>query len=154
MSGNGRRPKRRLGVGFIGSGFNARFHLQGWRTVRDADVLGIWSPNQKNAASAAKLARDLEVGDAKPYTSIGDMVADPEIDAIWLTGPNHARIENVEEKKKVYAAVGAVDLTAFRTAMNKTSTELGYRAYFDFDSSGVIDVLDYNQFRARVGRRI
>jgi predicted dehydrogenase len=94
---NGKRPKKRLGVGFIGSGFNARFHLQGWQTVRDADVLGVWSPNSKNAASAARLARDLEVGDAKPYASIGDMVADPEIDAIWLTGPNHARIENVEE---------------------------------------------------------
>ena len=96
---NGKRPssKQRLGVGFIGSGFNARFHMQGWRAVRDADVLGVWSPNQKNAISAAKLARDLEVGDAKPYTSIADMVADPEIDAIWLTGPNHARIENVEE---------------------------------------------------------
>lgn len=96
---NGKRPsqKQRLGVGFIGSGFNARFHLQGWRTVRDADVLGIWSPNQKNAASAARLARDLEVGDARPYASITDMVADPDIDAIWLTGPNHARIENVEE---------------------------------------------------------
>jgi predicted dehydrogenase len=25
------------------------------------------------------------------------MVADPAIDAIWLTGPNHARVENVEE---------------------------------------------------------
>ena len=97
MTGNGTLAQRRLGVGFIGSGFNARFHLQGWRTVRDADVLGIWSPNQKNAASAAKLARDLEVGDAKPYASISDMVADPAIDAIWLTGPNHARIENVEE---------------------------------------------------------
>ena len=96
---NGTRPaaKRRLGVGFIGSGFNARFHLQGWQTVRDADVLGIWSPNKKNAESAAKLARDLEVGEAKPYASIADMVADPAIDAIWLTGPNHARIENVEE---------------------------------------------------------
>jgi predicted dehydrogenase len=96
---NGKRPpgQRRLGVGFIGSGFNARFHMQGWRAVRDADVLGIWSPNQKNAASAAKLAHDLDVGDAKPYVSIAEMVADPAIDAIWLTGPNHARIENVEE---------------------------------------------------------
>jgi len=28
----------RLGVGFIGSGFNARFHMLGWRGVRDADV--------------------------------------------------------------------------------------------------------------------
>jgi len=87
----------RLGVGFIGSGFNARFHLQGWVSVRDADVRGIWSPNKKNAESAAAYARQLEVGEAKPYASISEMVADPAIDAIWLTGPNHARLENVEE---------------------------------------------------------
>ena len=88
---------RRLGVGFVGSGFNARFHMQGFRAIRDADVLGVWSPNAKNAASAAALARDLDIGNAKAYASITDMVADPAIDAIWLTGPNQARIENVEE---------------------------------------------------------
>ncbi len=65
--------------------------------MRDADVLGVWSPHKKNAASAAQLARDLDVGNAKPYATIADMVADPAIDAIWLTGPNHARVENVEE---------------------------------------------------------
>ena len=88
---------RRLGVGFIGSGFNAKFHMLGWRGVRDADVLGVWSPNRKNAAAAAQYARSLDVGEAKAYASIGAMVADPAIDAIWLTGPNHARVENVEE---------------------------------------------------------
>lgn len=87
----------RLGVGFIGSGFNARFHMLGWRAVRDADVLGVWSPNAKNAASAAELARKLDIGAAKAYKSITAMVADPAIDALWLTGPNQARIENVEE---------------------------------------------------------
>jgi len=89
--------EKRLGVGFIGSGFNARFHIQGFRAVRDADVLGVWSPNRKNAESAAAFARDLDVGRAKAYATITDMVADPAIDALWLTGPNHARIENVEE---------------------------------------------------------
>ena len=88
---------KRLGVGFVGSGFNARFHIQGFRGVRDADVLGVWSPNQKNAESAAKLAREIDVGEAKAYRTITDMVADPAIDALWLTGPNHARVENVEE---------------------------------------------------------
>jgi len=88
---------KRLGVGFIGSGFNTRFHIQAWQGVRDADVLGVWSPNPKNAASAAQLARSLDVGAAKAYKSIGDMVADPAIDALWLCGPNQARIENVEE---------------------------------------------------------
>jgi predicted dehydrogenase len=89
--------KARLGVGFIGSGFNARFHMQSWPGVRDADVLGVWSPNRKNAESAAAYARSLDIGQAKAYRSITEMVADPAIDAIWLCGPNQARIENVEE---------------------------------------------------------
>jgi predicted dehydrogenase len=89
-------PKR-LGVAFIGSGFNTRFHLQAWRGVRDADVVGIWSPNAANATSAAAYARKLDVGRARPFRSIAEMVADPRVDAIWLCGPNHARIENVEE---------------------------------------------------------
>jgi len=89
--------EKRLGVGFVGSGFNARFHMLGWRGVRDADVLGAWSPNKKNAESAAAWARQLDVGKARAYATITDMVADPAIDAIWITGPNHARVENVEE---------------------------------------------------------
>ncbi len=88
---------RRLGVGFIGSGFNTRFHIQAFRGVREADVLGVWSPSAERAESAAQLARDLDVGDAKAYGSITEMVADPAIEAIWLSGPNQARIENVEE---------------------------------------------------------
>ncbi|HEY3935439.1 MAG TPA: Gfo/Idh/MocA family oxidoreductase [Gemmatimonadales bacterium] len=91
-----RRPER-LGVGFVGSGFNTRFHIQGWSGVRDGDVRGVWSPNARNAAAAATLARTVDAGAAKAYRSIGEMVADPAIDAIWLCGPNQARIENVEE---------------------------------------------------------
>ena len=87
----------RLGIGFIGSGFIARFHLRSWQGVRDADVLGIWSPNPDNRESAAEYARDLRVGAATPYDSITDMVADPDIDALWICGPNHKRIENMEE---------------------------------------------------------
>ena len=87
----------RLGVGFIGSGFNARFHMLGWKGVRDADILGVWSPDAGRAADAARYANELDVGAAKAYASIGDMVADPAIDAIWITGPNQARVENVEE---------------------------------------------------------
>ena len=89
--------KERLGVAFVGSGFIARFHLRSWVTVRDGDVLGVWSPTTRNAESAARFARELDVGAAKPYRSITEMVEDPAIDAIWLSGPNHARIENVEE---------------------------------------------------------
>lgn len=95
----GTRPMKptRLGVGFVGSGFNTRFHIAGWTGVRDGDVRGVWSPNTRNAASAATLARGLGVGEAKAYHSITEMVADPVINAIWLCGPNQARIENIEE---------------------------------------------------------
>lgn len=71
--------------------------MQGWLGVRDADILGVWSPSDKNTRSAAAYARSLNLGQCTPYRSIAQMVADPAIDAIWLCGPNHARIENVEE---------------------------------------------------------
>lgn len=89
--------QKRLGIGFIGSGFNARFHLQAFRGVRDADVLGVWSPNRAHAEETAALAHRLDVGAAKPYASLADLVADSNIDALWLTGPNYARVQNVEE---------------------------------------------------------
>src|SRR5205814_3393251 len=88
---------KRLGVGFVGSGFNARFHLQGLQAVRDVDVLGVWSPNLKHADDMAAQARRLDLGPAKAHRSIADMVADPAVDALWLCGPNQARVENVEE---------------------------------------------------------
>ena len=88
---------RRLGVGMVGSGFNAGFHLRAFRAVRDADVLGVWSPTTRNAVAAAERARRFDIGEAKPYSSIRDLVADPAIDALWLTGPNHRRLENIEE---------------------------------------------------------
>jgi len=89
--------KKRLGIGFIGSGFIARFHILSWQAVRDADILGVWSPTRSNAEEAATLAHSLHVGEAKVYDSITAMVADPAIDCVWITGPNHKRVENMEE---------------------------------------------------------
>jgi predicted dehydrogenase len=88
---------KRLGVGFVGSGFNARFHLQAFQAVRDADVIGVWSPTAKHAVETAALARRLDLGEARPFRSIAEMVADPAIDALWLCGRNDARVANMEE---------------------------------------------------------
>src|SRR6185437_3999619 len=87
----------KLRIGIVGSGFITRFHLQSFVAVRDAEILGIWSPNSKHASAAATLARSLDLGDTIAHASITEMVANPEIDAIWLLGPNHKRIENLEE---------------------------------------------------------
>jgi predicted dehydrogenase len=95
--------KQRLGVGFIGSGFITRFHMQSWVAVRDADVRGVWSPNRAHAEDAAALARSLRIGEAQAFGSIEEMVKAPEIDCIWLCGPNHARVDNVE---RIVGALG------------------------------------------------
>ncbi|HUP24166.1 MAG TPA: Gfo/Idh/MocA family oxidoreductase [Thermoanaerobaculia bacterium] len=89
--------QRRLGIGFIGSGFITRFHIRSFVSVRDADVLGVWSPNRGRAEEAAKLARDLGVGEARTFSSIAEMAKDPGIDALWLCGPNHLRLDNMSE---------------------------------------------------------
>src|SRR5439155_8544403 len=88
---------KRLGIGIVGSGFNAKFHLQGFVGVRDADILGVWSPNAKNAAHTASISHKLGVGAARAFPSIAAMVEDPGIDALWVCGANFARVENVEE---------------------------------------------------------
>src|SRR3972149_2730799 len=95
--------KDRLGIGFVGSGFVARFHIQSLVGVRDADVVAITSPTRAHAESAAALARELGVGEAKGYGSVGEMVADPAVDAVWICSPNDTRVAVVEE---IAGAVG------------------------------------------------
>src|SRR5258705_12373627 len=105
---------KRLGIGIVGSGFNPKFHPQGFVAVRDADILGVWSPNAKNAEETAALARRLGVGAAKAFPTITAMVQDPPIDGNWGCGPNFARMGNFEEivaaveggEKRAGAALG------------------------------------------------
>src|SRR5689334_1085206 len=87
---------KRLGIGFIGSGFITKFHIQSFLAVRNADVRGVWSPNKQHAAATAALARDLRVGDCQAFDSIEELVASPDIDCLWVCGPNHKRIENLQ----------------------------------------------------------
>ena len=87
----------RLGIGFIGGGFIARFHIKSLIGVRDTDVIGVVSKLRDTAEEAAILAREIGVGDAKAYDSITDMVADKNIHALWICAPNFTRIEVMEE---------------------------------------------------------
>jgi predicted dehydrogenase len=87
--------KQRLGVGFIGGGFMTCLHLKAWAGVRDADVRGIWSPDRKHEEQALQLARSLRLGDVKAFGSLEEMVQAPEIDSIWMCGPNHYRLDNM-----------------------------------------------------------
>lgn len=88
---------KRLGVGFIGTGFIGNFHMRSFVGVRHADILGIVDKVPSRAEEAAAECRKLGVGEPKVFASVGDMVADPSIDAVWINAPNFTRIEIMEE---------------------------------------------------------
>lgn len=91
-------PSKRLGIGFIGGGFITRFHIKSLIAVRDVDVIGVMSRTKSSAEESAALARTVGVGaQAKAYDTITHMVADPNIDALWVCSPNFARVETFEE---------------------------------------------------------
>ncbi|PCJ13989.1 MAG: dehydrogenase [Candidatus Neomarinimicrobiota bacterium] len=91
-------PSKRLGIGFIGGGFITRFHIKSLISVRDVDVIGVMSRTKSSAEESAALARTVGVGaQAKAYNTITHMVADPNIDALWVCSPNFARVETFEE---------------------------------------------------------
>ena len=87
----------RLGIGIVGSGFVAKFHIQSLVSVRDADLAAITSPTREHAEEAAQLARSLSVGSPQLHSSVAEMVSDPAVDAIWICSPNDTRLAVVEE---------------------------------------------------------
>ncbi|SDL41223.1 Gfo/Idh/MocA family protein [Nonomuraea jiangxiensis] len=91
----------RLGVGIVGAGFMANFHVGSWTGVRDADVVAVQSPRAESAQALADRCRELRVGDARAYTDLRELVRDPRVDAVWVVAPNHARpavIETIAEE--------------------------------------------------------
>ena len=87
----------RLGIGLVGGGFVGKFHIRSLVSVRDADVKGVVGKEDRSAEEAAALARSLGVGEAKVHASVTELVADPEVEAIWICAPNFTRIEIMEE---------------------------------------------------------
>ena len=87
----------RLGIGFIGSGFNARSTCRASGGARCRRARRLESQRRQRRVGRGAGAGRSTSAPPRPTSSIADMVADPAIDAIWLCGPNHARIENVEE---------------------------------------------------------
>jgi predicted dehydrogenase len=85
-----------LGIGIVGSGFIARFHILAWQSVRGADITAICSRNAQTAGELAALARRLGVGDPRLYTDPAELARDPRVDAVWLCSPNYLRVEQVE----------------------------------------------------------
>jgi len=87
-------------LGFIGSGFIARFQATAIQQVRGLEIAGL--VRRRGSEALAELCRNRGLGDAKIYDSVGEMAK--HVDAIAIYVPNYARIEVMQQ---VAAAVKA-----------------------------------------------
>jgi predicted dehydrogenase len=137
--------RKRLGVGFIGGGFVGKFHIRSWVGVRDADVLGVTGRSDGTVDEAVGLARSLGVGEAKPYRTITDMVADPAIDAVWICSPNYTRVEVMEEiVHAIDSGVGELVGVACEKPLGRNAAE-AYRMLELVQKAGLLDGYLENQ---------
>ncbi len=84
--------ERTLTYGFVGAGFNAKFHLAALRQLRGIEVAGVVSV--AGAAEFAALARGWGLGSTQVYGSVGEMAK--HVECVAVCAPNDARIAIVE----------------------------------------------------------
>ncbi|MCS7110876.1 MAG: Gfo/Idh/MocA family oxidoreductase [Ignisphaera sp.] len=78
----------RLGVGILGAGFVAKFHLRAFANIRGIDVVAIYSRTLERARDAAAYAEQLGLGRPKAVDDVWDVLRDPRINAVWILTPN------------------------------------------------------------------
>lgn len=86
----------KLGVGFIGSGFVARFHALAMTGVREAEVTAIYNVREESAKRLANYVVELGVGKPRVYTNLRDMLSDRSVNAVWILNPNFVRLDVVK----------------------------------------------------------
>jgi predicted dehydrogenase len=80
---------RPVGVGMLGSGFIGEFHTLGLRYVPDARVVANGDANaERREAFAARFG-------SRPHATIEALCADPEVDLVVVSLPNHLHREAV-----------------------------------------------------------
>lgn len=92
-------PSERFGIGFVGAGFITReCHVDSIEYIRDTHVAGILNPTRKTAEELAEVCRNRDIGEPTVYGAddVAAMVANPAVDGLWVTSPNHTRVDIVE----------------------------------------------------------
>jgi len=79
---------KKLGMGLVGPGFIATHHIDAVRRLGDVDIIGIAG---SSLDSAKKRARELGV--AQAFASYRELLADPAVQVVHNTTPNHLHKE-------------------------------------------------------------
>ena len=73
------------GFGILGAGMISSLHADALRNSQEAELVAVCDIEQERAD---KLAKDF-APDAKVYTSLDDMLADPKVEVLSIVTPNH-----------------------------------------------------------------
>jgi len=88
-----------VGIGMLGSGFIGEFHTLGLRYVPDARVVANWGAGtERREAFAARFG-------SRALDSIEAVCADPEVDLVVVSLPNHLHVEAVRAAARNRKAV-------------------------------------------------
>ena len=80
---------RPVGIGMLGSGFIGEFHTQGLRYIEGARVVANWGAGtERREAFGARFG-------SRPLGSIDAVCADPNVDLVVVSLPNHLHLEAV-----------------------------------------------------------
>jgi predicted dehydrogenase len=78
---------KKIGMGLVGPGFVAKHHIDAVRRLGDVEVVGIAG---SSLASARRKCTELNVGNC--YASYHELIADPRIQVVHNTTPNHMHL--------------------------------------------------------------
>ncbi len=81
-----------LKYGFVGAGFNAKFHLAALRQLRGIEVAGVTAV--QGAPALAAMARGWGLGETVVYDSVYELAQ--HVDCVAVCAPNFARVPIVE----------------------------------------------------------
>jgi predicted dehydrogenase len=82
-----------LRIGFVGSGFIARFHLKSFEAVRHAAITGVFSATPAKRQAFAQAVNAAELGPCRAHDDLDSLLTAPDIDALWILAPNDTRLE-------------------------------------------------------------
>jgi predicted dehydrogenase len=89
--GAGVRPASEIGAAVIGSGFIGTVHVEALRRL-GIQVHGILGSSPERAANRAR-----QLGVARGYGSLGELLADERVEVVHVTSPNHLHHPQVVE---------------------------------------------------------
>ncbi|MBX3485497.1 Gfo/Idh/MocA family oxidoreductase [Phenylobacterium sp.] len=113
-----------LRIGFIGSGFIAKFHLKSFEAVRNAQITGVFSPTPAKRQALADAVNAAELGPCTAHDSLESLLNAPDVDAIWLLSPNDTRLDVMRAlHKAVKVGASKVRAVACEKPLGRTLAE-------------------------------